>query len=38
MQDAKQILLANCPTAPVAYGNEVKLAQLPVYSRVDVVK
>jgi RND family efflux transporter MFP subunit len=37
MQNAKHLLLQQCPAAPVAYGNEVKLAQLPVYSHVNII-
>jgi len=37
MQDDQNVLLSECPNASVAYGNEVKLAVLPVYDRVQIV-
>jgi len=37
MKDAQSVLLSECPNASVAYGNEVKLAELPVYDRVQIV-
>ena len=37
LQNTKHILLKNCPNSAVAYGNEVKLAQLPVYGQVEVL-
>jgi RND family efflux transporter MFP subunit len=37
MQDAQSVLLSKCPKASVAYGNEVKLAELPVYDSVQIV-
>jgi hypothetical protein len=38
MQDSKHILLQSCFDSPVAYGSEVKLAELPVYSRVNIIQ
>jgi RND family efflux transporter MFP subunit len=37
MQEKQQILLAECPKDVVAYGSEVKLAELPVYDKVQIV-
>ena len=38
MQEKQKILLAHCPANAVAYGNEVKLAELPVYDKVSIVQ
>ena len=38
MQEENKVLLLTCPNTSVAYGNEVKLAQLPVYDRVEVLE
>ena len=38
MQEEHKVLLLECPNTTVAYGNEVKLAQLPVYDRVEVLE
>ena len=37
MQENQQILLRECPNGVVAYGSEVKLAELPVYDKVEIV-
>jgi len=37
MQENQQILLKECPKDVVAYGSEVKLAELPVYDKVQIV-
>jgi len=37
MQDAQNVLLSQCPDASVAYGDEVKLAALPVYDTVQII-
>ena len=37
MKDAQNVLLVECPQASVAYGDEVKLAALPVYDNVKIV-
>jgi len=37
MQENQQILLKACPKDVVAYGSEVKLAELPVYDKVQIV-
>ena len=37
MQDAQNVLLSQCPKASIAYGNEVKLATLPVYDKVQIL-
>jgi len=37
MQEKQQILLSECPKDVVAYGSEVKLAELPVYDKVQIV-
>ena len=37
MRDAQNVLLSQCPKASVAYGDEVKLAALPVYDTVQIV-
>jgi len=37
MQENQQILLKACPNGVVAYGSEVKLAELPVYDKVEIV-
>ncbi len=38
MQNSTQLLLASCPQEPIAYGNEVLLAQLPAYGVVEIIK
>jgi len=38
MQNEQQVLLERCPKAFVAYGNEVKLAQLPVYGQIHIIE
>jgi len=38
MQEKQQILLTECPKDVVAYGSEVKLAELPVYDKVNVIE
>jgi len=37
MQENQNILLGQCPKDVVAYGSEVKLAELPVYDRVEII-
>jgi len=37
MQDGENVLLSECPKDSVAYGDEVKLAALPVYDSVQIV-
>ena len=38
MQEKQKILLETCPKDVVAYGSEVKLAELPVYDKVNVIE
>ena len=36
MQDVNRILVSPCPATPIAQASEVKLAQLPAYSKVNI--
>ena len=38
MQEANALLITPCPTTDIAQASEVKLAQLPVYDRVEIVR
>lgn len=37
MQDANSLLISPCPSTNIAQASEVKLAQLPVYDRVEIL-
>ncbi len=37
MQEANRLLLSSCPNVPIAQASEVKLAQLPAYSKVNLL-
>lgn len=37
LQNKEHLLVKTCPSSSVAYGNEVKLAQLPAYTNVSIV-
>ena len=36
MKEANRLLISTCPTEPIAQASEVKLAQLPAYSKVNL--
>jgi RND family efflux transporter MFP subunit len=36
MQEGNKVLISSCPTEPIAQASEVKLAQLPAYSKVNL--
>ncbi len=38
MQDAERVLVSPCPKTPVAQASEVKLAALPAYENVEILK
>ncbi len=38
MQESNALLITPCPSTSIAQASEVKLAQLPVYDRVEIIK